>query len=295
MNILQFTIPVPGDRNLTIMEENSQYFYPKLHRHDEIQLTWIQKGEGTLVVNHDVFAFHSNQIYCIGANQPHVFKSSPAYFSPNCKHKILARTIFFNPNGKLKSLFELAEFKAVNQLLLKFNSGFLIPDNHVKEFSSLIKNIFLQSDTQQMLSFIELLLKMSNLKDLQKFSNKDEISKVSEYDGIRISNIYHYIMMNYHNQLSLEQIAKEANMTPQAFCSYFKKRTLKTFITFLNEVRINEACHRLTQNDFDGIAEVGFNCGFNTITHFNRVFKSIIGKSPTDYRNNYLGFVNSDG
>ena len=89
--------------------EKSQYFYPKLHRHDEIQLTWIQKGEGTLVVNHDVFAFHPNQIFCIGANQPHVFKSSPAYFSPNCKHKILARTIFFNPNGKLKSLFELVQ------------------------------------------------------------------------------------------------------------------------------------------------------------------------------------------
>jgi YesN/AraC family two-component response regulator len=60
------------------------------------------------------------------------------------------------------------------------------------------------------------------------FSNNDKIAIVNEFDGIRISNIYHYIMMNYHNQLTLEQIAKEANMTPQAFCSYFKKRTSKT-------------------------------------------------------------------
>jgi AraC-like DNA-binding protein len=145
-----------------------------------------------------------------------------------------------------------------------------------------------------MLSFVELLHKMSNLNDIKKFSNNDKIAKVNEFDGIRISNIYHYIMMNYHNQLTLEQIAKEANMTPQAFCSYFKKRTSKTFIAFLNEVRIHEACHRLTSNDFDFISDVGFKCGFNTITHFNRVFKSIKGISPTDYRSKYLGLVNSD-
>jgi len=294
MNIIQFTIPVAGDCNITLKEEQNKYFYPKLHRHEQIQLTWIQKGEGTLVINHETFTFYSNQIFCIGANQPHVFKSAPAYFSPDSNQKIIARSIFFDPNGKLKYLFELAEFKTVKQLLLKFNAGFAIPDNHVKEVSLLFNHIFQQSDTLKMLSFIELLHKMSNLNDIKKFSNSDKIAKVNEFDGIRISNIYHYIMMNYHNQLTLEQIAKEANMTPQAFCSYFKKRTSKTFINFLNEVRIHEACHRLTSNDFDFISDVGFKCGFNTITHFNRVFKSIKGISPTDYRSKYLGLVNSD-
>ena len=70
--------------------------------------------------------------------------------------------------------------------------------------------------------------------------------------------------------------------------------TLKTFITFINQVRIHEACHRLTSNDFDFISDVGFKCGFNTINHFNRVFKSIKGISPTDYRSKYLGLVNAD-
>lgn len=63
MNIIQFTIPVAGDCNITLKEEKNKYFYPKLHRHEQIQLTWIQKGEGTLVINHETFTFYSNQIF----------------------------------------------------------------------------------------------------------------------------------------------------------------------------------------------------------------------------------------
>ena len=76
-------------------------------------------------------------------------------------------------------------------------------------------------------------------------------------------------------------------MTPQAFCRYFKKHTLHTFIGFLNEVRINEACKKLTDGQYDSIATVAYNCGFNSITNFNRVFKTITGKSPSEYIESY--------
>src|SRR3546814_12932501 len=92
---------------------------------------------------------------------------------------------------------------------------------------------------------------------------------------MRMGNIYNYVLQRYQNTLTLEEVAAEAHLTPQAFCRYFKKHTGITFVTFLNEMRINQACKRLTSGEFDSIATVAYNCGFNSITNFNRVFKGI--------------------
>jgi AraC-like DNA-binding protein len=287
MKVLQFTIPVPGEKNIIVQKENLSFFYPHLHRHDEVQLTWIQKGEGTLVVDNNMYPFRSNEIYCIGANQPHVFKSDPSYFNARHKKKVQAMTIFFNPGGKLQHLFDLAEVKSLKTFLHKHRTGFAIPESHVPDISHVMTKISDQSGVDQLLSFLELFKKFCLIPDLKELSAVSEMASVSEHEGIRLGNIYHYIMMNYSQQITLEDVARQAHMTPQAFCRFFKKRTRHTFITFLNEVRINEACKKLTDGGFESISTIAYTCGFNSITNFNRVFKTIVGKSPSDYVETY--------
>ncbi|MCA0398359.1 MAG: AraC family transcriptional regulator [Bacteroidetes bacterium] len=287
MKVLQFTIPVPGEKNIIIQRENLPYFYPHLHRHDEMQLTWIQKGEGTLVVDNNMHPFRSNEIYCIGANQPHVFKSDPSYFSSGMPRSVKAMTIFFNPNGKLQHLFDLAEFKTIKSFLQKHRNGFAIPEDQVSTISRLMDSIADDNGIEQIMGFVDLLRRFSNINELKELSSLSDMSTVSEHEGIRLGNIYHFIMMNYAQQITLEDVAKQAHMTPQAFCRYFKKRTRHTFVSFLNEVRINEACKKLTDGAFESISTIAYTCGFNSITNFNRVFKSIIGKSPSEYVETY--------
>jgi AraC-like DNA-binding protein len=98
-------------------------------------------------------------------------------------------------------------------------------------------------------------------------------------------------MHHYESPLTLEDVAAQAHMTPQAFCRYFKKHTRHTFVSFLNQVRINEACKKLTDGSYDSVSTVAYNCGFNSITNFNRVFKSVTGKSPRDYIRDYIDKV----
>ena len=74
-------------------------------------------------------------------------------------------------------------------------------------------------------------------------------------------------------------------MTPNAFCRYFKQRTNKTYFTFLNEIRIERACKLLRDKECL-ITEVAEKSGFKYISNFNRKFKEIVGKSPSDYRSN---------
>jgi AraC-like DNA-binding protein len=72
-------------------------------------------------------------------------------------------------------------------------------------------------------------------------------------------------------------------MSTTAFCNFFKRKTGKTVITYINEYRIAQACKMLISTD-KNIGEIAFECGFNNISNFNRTFKSIIGKTPGTYR-----------
>lgn len=290
MKVLQFTIPVPGDHNIIIKRDVLPYFYQHLHRHDEIQITWVQRGEGTLVVNNNMHVFGPNEIYFIGANQPHVFKSDAVYFDSKSKRNVKALSIHFNPEGKLKPFLELAEMKPMLAFLRKHNNGFSIPEEHVPDVAHKMELILKHKNMDQLIALIDLFKKFASISKLKELSSIYNHSEVSEHDGIRLSNIYHYIMANYARSITLEDVAQQAFMTPQAFCRYFKKRTLHTFVSFLNEVRINEACKKLTAGDTESvsISAIAYNSGFNTVTNFNRVFKTIIGKSPSEYQEDYF-------
>ncbi|RZL49014.1 MAG: AraC family transcriptional regulator [Pedobacter sp.] len=132
------------------------------------------------------------------------------------------------------------------------------------------------------------------LNVLQQLQAKSEPLAVSapvafsESEGIRIGHIFNFLMQHYDRNITLEEVAEEAHMTPQAFCRYFKKHTRQTFVSFLNEMRINEACKKLTSGNFENISAVAYTCGFNSLTNFNRVFKSVMGYAPKSYIENYF-------
>ena len=288
MKVLQFTIPVPHEKTIIVQKDVLPYFYPYLHRHQEIQLSWIINGEGTLVAENNMHAFRSNDIFWLSANQPHVFKSDPSYFFPKSKKKITALLIFFNPSGHLSSFFGLPEIKVIRTFIEQNKCGFKIPAGYTTEISNMMLRIYNSKGIDQLTLFLEMLKLISQCKQPEPLSSNTPLHSYSEHEGIRIGNIYNYVMHHYDKQITLEDVAKQAHMTRQAFCRYFKKHTLHTFLSFLNQVRINEACKKLTDGSYDCIATVAYNCGFNSVANFNRVFKSTTGKSPSEYIESYF-------
>jgi AraC-like DNA-binding protein len=234
MKALQFTLPVTYDKSVIVQEERLPHFYPYLHRHNEAQLTWIQEGEGTLVAGTSMHSFSAGDVFLLGANQPHLFKSNPEYFSNESGREVRSMTVFFNPNGNLSSLFELPEMQVLGTFIQQHSGGFKLPSKYVKSVSQKIVEM------QENQGFNRFMLFFQLLKDLYAINGKLEplsivpVDNVSESEGIRISTIYNYIMKRYDTMISLEDVAAEAHMTPQAFCRYFKKHTGHTFVTFLN-------------------------------------------------------------
>ena len=288
MKILEFTLPVPANKSIIIKEEKLPNFYPYLHRHNEVQLTWIINGEGTLVAGNSMHNFHSNEIFWIGANQPHVFKSDPSYFENTSTKKTHSIDIFFNIDAQLSSFFSIPEIKQLKQFIYQHNHGFCVPKSKVAEASAKMKKISIAAGIEQFMLFIDLLKTLSSIEKPEPLSTESEISTCNDNEGIRIATIYNYIMRNYKEQITLDQVSKLAYMTPQAFCRYFKKHTHNTLVGFINQVRINEACKKLMENNNDTVACIAYNTGFNSITNFNRVFKSVVKKSPKEYMESYM-------
>ena len=218
-------------------------------------------------------------IYLIGVNQPHLFKST------NPKHQTMqpnveSMNIFVDLHGPLASIFNLPEWRATISFLDSIGLNRVKLEKRPLAIDKL-QSIITADGAQKiikLLDFIEIITPYQN-----KMSSKEEV-KYSDTDGSRLNQVIQFMWSNYSNQITLSAGAKLVNMSPEAFSRYFKKRTNKTFITYLNELRIHQACKKIQQNDEVSIGEIAYLNGFNNVTHFNRIFKQVLGKSPSTYK-----------
>ncbi|MGJ7032513.1 AraC family transcriptional regulator [Niabella hirudinis] len=287
MKVLQFTIPVVHDKSVIVQEEKLPYFYPYLHRHTEVQITAVVKGTGTLVAGTNMCSFAPGDVFYIGANHPHVFKNSAEYFEAGSDKEIRAITLFFDPGKKLEALFGLPEMRLVKDFLEAHPSGFKVSDPHTESITRRLYTLLGKRHVSRITGFLELLTALHNVRKFVEPFAPAVLGDVSESEGIKVGSIYNYILQHFDKDISLEQISAVAHMTPPSFCRYFKKQTGNTFVGFLNELRINEACKKLITPGEENISGIAYTCGFNSITNFNRVFKSIIGVTPVEYLKNY--------
>jgi AraC-like DNA-binding protein len=287
MKVLQFTIPVLKDNSIHVQEDILPHFYEHLHRHNETQITWILKGEGTLITRNSMQRFNEGDVFIIGANQPHLFKSDPAFFRKNKKLRIHSLNIFFNPNGFISRLLAFPEIRSIRKFIDASSYGMQAYEKDQKKLYQQILKLKNSSSGFRFAAFIELLQEMADINKWKNLSRDSFKSSITDSEGLRMNDVYQYTMANYTENITLEQIAKVAFLTAQSFCRYFKKHTSKTYITFLNEVRINEACKRLMDNRFGSISEIAYQSGFNNVVSFNRVFKSMMKRSPRTYMKEY--------
>jgi AraC-like DNA-binding protein len=92
-----------------------------------------------------------------------------------------------------------------------------------------------------------------------------------------------FIGKNQGEALSLGQVARAVNTSTFYFCKMFKKATGLNFTDYVSRTRIEKAKNLLLNPNLR-VSEIAFEVGFQSLTHFNRVFKKIVGESPTDYR-----------
>lgn len=277
MKVLPFKIPKPENSTIVFQEDKEIYFYDKLHQHEEIQLTLIKEGKGTLIVGDSINYYVKDDILVIGSNIPHVFKSDIVENSNS-----FMQSLFFSKDSFGTNFFELEELKELKPFFKLSKHGFKIISS-----KKIISNLFSELKTSSKFRLFTTLLELlkiaskANYKSLSSFIYE---KKYTDVEGKRMQDVFDFTMKQFQNDISLNTIASVATMTKNAFCKYFKKRTNKTYFRFLNELRIEHACKLLVEEKDFSIADVAYKSGFKNISNFNRQFKTIKKVNPSDFK-----------
>ncbi|MEX2232374.1 MAG: AraC family transcriptional regulator [Cyclobacteriaceae bacterium] len=273
-----------------IKEITTPYFKNQRHFHKDYELVFVLESSGKRVIGNHIENFKKGDLIFVGPNLPHAWYNEKEYYEE--KNHLLAKSlvIYFR-----KSWLENEVLKFPNTWKLK------------KLFENAVKGIKIKGKTRTRIS--GLLLKINQSEGLKKvidiFSVLHELAETEEYELLtsvgniniynkneeqRINQVYEYVMNNFSSHINLEEAAGIANMSINAFCRYFKTHTQKKFLQFVNEVRVGHACKLLEEKDLT-ISQVCYESGFQSVTNFNKFFKKITHKSPHEYRNNLLNFI----
>jgi AraC-like DNA-binding protein len=166
--------------------------------------------------------------------------------------------------------FTLAEQNYIEQLLYRMQ------DEYEKRLEG--------HDTYLKVSLIELLILLNRSSEKIQHRHMEYPSALHK----KISQIASYINNNYSSQLTLNMVAQNFKVSPYYFCRTFKEVTGFTFTEYLNTTRVKEAQKLLLQSNFK-VIDIAEKVGFESSTHFGRIFKSRMGVSPLQYRKIYSG------
>ena len=256
MKVLPFKIPKPENDTLVVQEDRAAMLYDKLHQHQEIQISLIKKGEGSFIIGDYVGEFSQGDIFIIGENLPHVFHNDP---SDGEVHMI---SLFFMKSSYGDHFFNLPEFKSLDPIFQASNMGIQLQDPSEKLVDSL-ERITLASKLNQFISFMEILQAIS-METMITLSSAIHRKSYGEEEGKRMRDIFEFSINNFDQNINLQQVAGIANMTPNAFCRYFKQRTNKTYINFMLDIRIGNACKLLTKKQTSVLLRSLINQGLTT-------------------------------
>jgi AraC-like DNA-binding protein len=282
MKIIPFNIPKTQKEAVRIQRDNAKHFYDNLHQHPEIQITLIVQSEGVLVAGNYVGNFKAGDVYIIGKNQAHVFRNDKMYFAPESELKAESISIFFDAQYFGDFFWNLDEMETVRRFVSDATGGLRLEGEVAQHIAQLLKEIVPKKGLDKLIAFFTILKMIAESGDYKSLSMVETSLLPPQYDSNRMNNILKYTFQEYQTAISIEDIARVANLTPEAFCRYFKLRTGKTYWRFLYEVRINQACKLLTRTNLM-IADVAYQVGFNNLSNFNRAFKMVMNETPSSY------------
>ncbi|MFK8010043.1 MAG: AraC family transcriptional regulator [Saprospiraceae bacterium] len=282
MKVLPFKVPVSEETSFRVQVDRMRHFYDKFHHHQEVQITWIQKSHGSLLMGNAIATFEENDLLVIGSNVPHSFQNDEIFYKKNKNLSAEATSILFDKNAFGKSFFDLPEMKNIKHFIKNADKGYRINGKTKEEIITQLKLIEGKNGLERFLILIKILNQLSISKEVEFLSNLSFFGNPTSSESKKLETVFQYILDHHQRTIKLEEVAKVANLSVSAFCRFFKLRTRKTFSQFVNEFRISVACKKLLLDDFS-ISEICYQVGFTNLSNFNRQFKKITGFTPSQY------------
>lgn len=270
---------IPANNEASFLARHIQvsYFDAPLHFHPEYELTLIISGSGKRFVGDSVENFESGDLVLLGSNLPHFWRSDKP--SETTSEAIV---IQFSADFVENILGKLPECKSIISMLTIAKSGI----KFAASFAPLLENLITKNALKRFTQLLELLEILSQSTDYQTLASENFNIKPDDAENERMRKVLEFTLDNFQNEVSINEVADLANLTVPSFCRYFKARTRKTYVDYLQEIRVSHARKLLIDNKLS-ISQIGLECGFQNLSNFHRIFKKQVGVTPLAYRKRF--------
>ena len=278
---------IPPSQIFVIRNLEENHFDPVWHAHSEYQLFVVLEGIGTRFIGDSIKSFKPGELVLTGPHLPHLWRSDETYFEKKSLHTAKGIVIYLNENFLGEHILEKEEMLALKKLFSKSMRGLEFYGPKKTEVIKLMSELTELQGLHSVIHLLHILEILATTKEYHYISSKPYDDSFNQNETDRLNKVYEYAFKNFRKKVLLEEIAELLHMTPTSFSRYFTMKNNKTFSRFIAEIRIKHACEMLTETD-ESVAQICYDCGFNTLSNFNKQFKEIISKKPSEYKKEFM-------
>jgi AraC-like DNA-binding protein len=253
---------------------------PLWHFHPEIELVYVKGGSGKRHIGNHLSYYNDGELVLIGSMLPHLG------FTDRLTGNESETIIQLREDFLGLEFFKSDEMYMISQLFERARAGISIQGSAKLTIGGRIENLPALDNFARLIELLCILQDLAWTTEYEILNADGYTFEVSNADSNRVNLIYDHVRTNFQRPIPLDEIASQVSMTIPAFCRYFKKLSGKTFTRFVNEFRIVHACKLLSEMPLS-ITDICFESGFNNFSHFNRLFKEMTGKNPSEYRKEF--------
>lgn len=261
----------------------TEFTYP-IHSHEEYELNFIEKAAGVRRVIGDSSEVIGDfdLVLITGRELEHVWEQHECQAS-----QVREITIQFSSQLLNESLINKNQLESIQKMFTKAQNGLCFPMRAIMKVYDKLDTLAQEQGFYAFIKFLTILYELSLYVEEARTLSSSSFAKIEPvFDSRRIQKVQKYINVNYKEEVRLEQMAEMVGMTSTSFSRFFKLRTGKTLSDYVIDIRIGYASRMLVDSTMS-IAEICYECGFNNLSNFNRIFKKKKNCSPKEFREYY--------
>lgn len=277
---------IPDFHALLVRELREPFFDPHWHFHPEYQLFVVLEGTGTRFIGGHAQRFGPGDLVLTGPNLPHVWRSDEAYFDRSSGLTTHGIVVYFREVILGERLLATQEALRLRQLLDRSRYGLAFSGPARDRVEEMLRELLRADGFGQVVGLLQILHRLSLADEAALLSRYGLPAELKPVDRERMERVYAYVMGHFTGPVRLSDVAAVANMTPTSFCRYFRERANRTLSDFIAELRIGYACKLIAEAD-RSVSEIAYECGYRTLSNFNRQFRTHVGMTPRQYKQTY--------
>ena len=281
---------IPPSRIFVVKYLQEKHFDPLWHAHSEYQLFVVLQGTGTRFIGDSIKSFKPGELIFTGPQVPHVWRNDETYFHAKSNLRASGIVIYLNENFLGEDFLEKEEIVVLKKLFTKSLRGLEFYGTQKQHAIALMKELTHLQGLPSVIHVLRILEILSRSREYRYISSRTYVDTLDQHEADRLNKVYEYVFENFRKKIRLQELADLLHMTPTSFSRYFTMKNNKSFSRFVSEIRIKHACKMLTETD-ESVSHIGYSCGFDTLSNFNKQFREIILRKPTQYRKEFMSIL----